>query len=128
MRELKERARSLAFDDEYADYLIKRMMMNAQGQHLHPGREEVKQHIRRIQEIAPALMNVVLMDNVVRKIQMFYPSERNKFVLHEESYLDKFVRTSMVYVDRQRCLAALKSDTVRWVHFSSVHPPPDNSE
>lgn len=123
MRELKERSRSLAFDDEYIDYLVRRMQMDKQGQHLHPGREEIKAHIRRIQEAAPALMNVVLKSTTVSKTMMFYPSERNRFILYEENFLEHFVRTSMIYMDRKRCIDALKSDRVRWVHFSSVNSP-----
>lgn len=127
MQELKERSRGLAFDGEYADYLVTRMLMDMQGQHLHPGREEVKQHIRRIQETAPSLMNVTLVDNKICRVQMYFPSERNKFVLYEENRLEHFIRTSMVYMDRERCIAAMKSDRVRWVHFSSVHPPTINN-
>jgi len=127
MRELKERARSLAFSDEYIDYLVTRRQMDAAGQHISVGRREVMAHILRIQETAPALTCVTLDNTVVRKVQMFYNSERTKFVLFEDNKLDLFIRTSLVYMDRLRCIAAFKSDKVRWVTFSSVLPPPDSS-
>ena len=34
IREMKERAAGLAFDDEYIDYLVKRREMDRQGQHI----------------------------------------------------------------------------------------------
>lgn len=123
MNELKERTRSLANSDEYADYLVTRMMMDAQGQHPHPGRQEVKAHIQRIQDTAPALMNVVLMNTKLKKVMMFFPSERNRWIIYEEDFLNKTVQTSMVYMDRARCISAWKEDRIRWVHFSSVRPP-----
>lgn len=123
MRELKERTKSLAFDDEYIDYLVKRKAMDAAGQHISIGRQEVATHIARIQNTAPALMCVTIDNTVVRKVQMFYNSERNRFILFEDNKFGNFIRTSLVYMDRKRCLAAFKSDTVRWVTFSSVRPP-----
>jgi hypothetical protein len=127
MRELKERAKSLAFNDEYIDYLVQRKEMDRQGQHIAIGRQEVMAHIKRIQDTAPALQCVTLRDTVVNKVQMFYPSERNRFILFEDHRLDMFIRTSMVYMDRIRCINAFTSDKVRWVYFSSVSPPSDSS-
>lgn len=127
MRELKERSRSLAFDDEYAQYLAVRHVMDLQGQHPHPGRAEVLRHIQRIQNVAPSLQNVVLHHDAFRKVRLFYNEDRSRFILFQEELRAKFVQTSMVYMDRTRCIAAFKSDTVRWVHFSSVHPPPHES-
>jgi hypothetical protein len=128
MREMKERARSLAFDDEYAEYLALRKYMDRQGQHLHPGRLEVQAHLDRIQNTMPALMCVTLCDSLIKKVKLFYNEERNRFLILEASAIDKMIQTSMVYMDRGRCLAAWKAGTIRWVHFSSVRPPPSSSE
>ena len=124
MKELKERTKSLAFDDEYIDYLVVRAQMDAQGQHISIGRQEVAKHIQRIRDIAPALMCVTLSNTVAHKVQMFYNETRDRFILFEDNKLDKYIRTSLVYMDRKRCIAAFKSGKVRWVHFSSVRPPP----
>jgi len=122
MRELIERSRSLAFDEEYVDYLVKRKFMDMQGQHISEGRQLVAAHIKRIQETAPALTCVTICDTIVRKTLLFYNEERTRFIIYEANRLEKFVRTSMVYMDRQRCIDAWKSDNTRWVYFSSVRP------
>src|SRR5258705_6664949 len=127
MRELKERSRSLAFDDEYIDYLVKRKFMDMQGQHISEGRQLVAAHIKRIQETAPAMTCVTICDTLVRKTLLFYNEARNRFILYEANRVEKFVRTSMVYMDRKRFIDAWKSDNARWVYFSSVHPPSDTS-
>lgn len=122
MRELKERSRSLAFDEEYIDYLVKRRYMDAAGQHISEGRRLVSAHITRIQQTAPAMTCVTICDTVVRKTLLFYNEERTRFIIYEANRLEKFVRTSMAYMDRQRCIDAWKSDNTRWVYFSSVRP------
>jgi len=123
MRELKERSRSLAFDEEYVDYLVKRKFMDMQGQHISEGRQLVAAHIKRIQETAPAMTCVTICDTIVRKTLLFYNEDRTRFIIYEANRLEKFVRTSMAYMDRQRCIDAWKSDNTRWVYFSSVRPP-----
>lgn len=128
MQELKERARGLAFDEEYADYLQVRKEMDRQGQHISEGRVLVAAHIQRIQNVAPALMNVVICNTKIQKTKLFYNEERNKFVLYEENALTKEIRTSMVYMDRARCIAHWRSDTVRWVYFSSVRLPTPSAQ
>lgn len=127
MRELKERSRSLAFDDEYIDYLVKRRFMDQQGQHISEGRRLVSAHIRRIQETVPTMTSVSICDTLVKKTLLFYNESRDRFIIYEANRVEKFVRTSMVYMDRKRCVDAWKSDTTRWVYFSSVHPPSDSS-
>lgn len=125
MKELKERTKGLAFDDEYIDYLIKRRQMDEVGQHISIGRQEVSAHIERIRNTAPALMCVTLTNTVASKVLMFYNEKRDRFILFEDNKLNNFIRTSLVYMDRQRCIRAFQSETVRWVSFSSTSPPPD---
>lgn len=122
IKEYKERSRSLAFDDEYRDYLVHREKMK--GMYPHPGREEVEAHIKRIKETAPSLQCVTICNTVLRKTKLFYNQERSRFLIFEDNVLEKTVRTSMVYMDRQRCIDRWKDDTIRWVYFSSVRPPP----
>lgn len=121
MKDLKERARSLAFDDEYADYLVRREQLK--GMFPHPGREEVEAHIKRIKEVAPSLQCVTICDSIVCKTKLFYNEKHDRFVLFEDNITAGTVRTSMVYMDRKRCIAAWKTDITRWVYFSSVRPP-----
>lgn len=128
MRELKERSRSLAFDDEYIDYLVKRKQMDAEGQHISEGRRLVAAHIKRIQEVAPAMTCVTICDTLARKTLLFYNESHDRFILYEANRIDKFIQTSMVYMDRKRCLDHWKADTTRWVHFSSVRPPSQASD
>jgi len=127
MKELKERSRSLAFDDEYADYLAKRKLMDMQGQHISEGRQLVAAHMKRIQDTVPCMTYVTICDTIVKKTKLFYDETRTHFVIFEDNCLWKFVRTSMVYMDRQRCIDAWKSDNIRWVYFSSIRPPSDTS-
>jgi hypothetical protein len=127
MRELKERTRSLAFDEEYIEYLVTRAILDAKGQHISSGRREVSAHIQRIKDTAPALTCVTLSNSVACKAFLFYNEERNRFILFEENKVKKFIRTSMVYMDRKRCLDSWMNDTTRWVYFSSVHPPTKSS-
>ena len=127
MKELKERSLSLAFDDEYIDYLVKRKEMDRQGQHISEGRQLVAAHIKRIQETAPAMACVTLTDTIVRKALLFYNEDRTRFIIYEANRVEKFIRTSMAYMDRERCVRAWQSDTTRWVYFSSVRPPSDTS-
>jgi hypothetical protein len=123
MQELKERAKGLAFDDEYAEYLSVRADMDRQGQHISEGRREVAAHIKRIQDVAPAMMNVVLMATKLKRVKMFYNEDRTRFILLEENLLTHSCQTSLAYMDRKRCIAAFRSDRVRWVRFSSTSPP-----
>jgi len=127
MKELKERSLSLAFDEEYIDYLVTRKIMDAEGQHISEGRRLVSAHIKRIQETAPAMTCVTICDTIVKKTLLFYNEDRTRFIIYEANRLEKFVRTSMAYMDRQRCIDAWKSDNTRWVYFSSVRPPSDTS-
>jgi len=122
MRELKERSRSLAFDDEYIDYLVKRRLMDAQGQHISEGRRQISAHIQRIKDLAPALMNVALCNSSVQKTLLFYNEERTRFVIYEENHTTKIIQTSMTYMDRKRCIDAWQAGTIRWVRFSSTSP------
>lgn len=124
IQEYKERTRSLAFDDEYIDYLIVRASM--EGNYPHPGREEIRAHMQRIQDASPGLTCVTLLNNVITKVRMFYNEKHNRFILFEDNTLHNFVRTSLVYMDRQRCIRAFQSETVRWVSFSSLRPPKAN--
>ncbi len=128
MRELKERSRSLAFDQEYIDYIVRRRDMDAKGQHISEGRRLVDAHIRRIQETAPSMTCVTICDTVMRKTLLFYNEERTRFIIYEANRLEKYVRTSMAYMDRQRCIDAWKSDNTRWVYFSSVRPPSNETD
>ena len=127
MKELKERSRSLAFDDEYADYLDTRKEMDRKGQHISEGRRLVAAHMQRIQDTVPSMTCVTICDTVIKKTRLFYDESRAHFIIFEDNRLEKFVRTSMVYMNRQRCIDAWKSDNTRWVYFSSVRPPSDTS-
>ena len=127
MRELKERSRSLAFDDEYIDYLVKRKGMDQAGQHISEGRRLVSAHIQRIKDTSPSLTCVTICDTLAKRTLLFYNEDRTRFIIYEANRMEKFVRTSMAYMDRQRCIDAWKSDNTRWVYFSSVRPPSDSS-
>ena len=91
IREYKERGRSLAFDEDYADYLVHREKLK--GMYPHPGREEVEAHIKRIKETAPSLMCVTICNSVLKKAKLFYNEERNRFLIFEDNVLSKTVRS-----------------------------------
>lgn len=119
MAQYKESAKSLAFDQKYMDWL--ETIARFRGKP--PGKLEAEKAWERIKDACPNLMNVVLEASQVRNVKMFYNSERTQFILLEENYVGRFVRASIRYQDRDRCIARFKSSQVRWVEFVSSSPP-----
>lgn len=118
MGEYKERTRSLAFDDKYLNWLETVTRFKNKP----PGKVEAEAAWRRIADACPTLMNVTLEINANRCVKMFFNQERNQFVLYEENYGGHFIRTSIRYQDRGRCIARFKSSQVHWVEFVSSSP------
>lgn len=119
MSECKERTRSLAFDHEYLNWLETVTRFKNKP----PGKVEAEATWRRLRDACPTLMNVTLEVNLNRCVKMFYNQERNNFIIYEENYTGRFVRASIHYQDRKRCIDRFKSNTVRWVEFVSSSPP-----
>jgi hypothetical protein len=120
IQEYKERTRSLAFD---ADYLAD-LEAKQQFHHVSYKRREVQAHIKRIQELTPSMFCITICDMPAIKAQLFYNSEKTRFMVMESNHLIRQVRTSIIYADKARLIDAWKSETVRWVEFSSLDPPP----
>jgi hypothetical protein len=120
IQEYKERTRSLAFDDAY----IADLEAKQQFHHVSYKRREVEAHIKRIKELTPSMFCITICDMPAIKAQLFYNSERTRFMVMESNHLVRQVRTSIVYSDKTRLIDAWKSETVRWVEFSSLDPPP----
>lgn len=118
MSEYKERTRSLAFDDKYMNWLDTVTRFHNKP----PGKVEAEKTWERIRDACPTLMNVTLEVNQVRCVKMFFNQERNQFVLYEENYTGRYIRASIRYQDRDRCIARFKSSQVRWVEFVSSSP------
>lgn len=118
MGEYKERTKSLAFDDKYLAFLE----LLARFKNKPPGKVEAEASWARIRDACPSLMNVVLVNTGICKVQMFYNSERTAFIIYEENYVGRFIRASIRYQNRERCLARYKSGQVQWVEFISSSP------
>lgn len=119
MSEYKERTRSLAFDQKYMDWLDTVSRFRGKP----PGKLEAENAWKRIKDACPNLMNVVLEKTQVRDVKMFFNSERTQFIILEENYVGRYIRASIRYQDRNRCIARFKSNEVRWVEFVSSSPP-----
>lgn len=119
MNEYKERTKSLAFDDKYLAYLDSIARFRGKT----PGKVEAERCWERIRDACPTMMSVILVNNRIRTVWMFFNQERTQFILLEDNYLGKFLRTSIRYQDRDRCIARFKSDQVRWVEFVSSSSP-----
>lgn len=140
----KESSRSLAFGPEYLAWL--ETVTRYRGKP--PGKVEAEQAIERlrnaktnpshylsvvlnempatwarIKDVCPTLMNVVLEDSPLRHARMFWNQKRDRFILLELHHIGRYMRSSMVYQDGDRCKARFISDTVRWVEFVSSSPP-----
>ncbi len=144
MSEYKERSRSLAFSPEYLAFLE----VHARFHGKPPGKLEAEQAAARlakatgtpsyylsvalnefptawarIKDVCPMLMNFVIEDTAMRHVRMFRNQMNNRFVLLELHHIGRYMRCSMVYQDRERCLDRFRSNTVRWLEFVSSSPP-----
>lgn len=121
MQEYKERTRSLAFDDKYLAWL--ELISRFRGKP--PGKKEAEDAWKRIRDACPALMRfrVSDKDSKIHEVFMYFNSERTNFIIYEENYVGRFIRASIPYQDRERCLARWRSSTVRWVECVSSSPP-----
>lgn len=144
MSEYKERSRSLAFSPEYLAWL--ETVTRYRGKP--PGKLEAEQAIERlhnaktnpsfylsvvlnempstwarIKDVCPSLINFVIEDSQLRHVRLFRNQMNDRFILLELHHVGRYMRSSMVYQDRERALARFQSDTVRWVEFVSSSPP-----
>lgn len=119
IREYKERTRSLAFDAEFLASLEAKQKFHG----VPPGRLEALEHMKRIENTIPKKECVNIHKTPFLKADLFYNEDRTRFLIYEENYRTRVVRTSMNYNNRERCITAWQEDTIRWVLFSSVSPP-----
>lgn len=119
MSEYKERTKSLAFDQKYMDWL--ETIARFRGKP--PGKLEAEKAWERIKDACPNLQCVSLEANKVHTVKMFWNQDRTNFILYEENYVGRYIRASIRYQDRDRCIARFKSNQVRWVEFVSSSPP-----
>lgn len=114
MGEYKERARGLAFDSAYLQWLEDTARFKGKT----PCRVEVEAHIRRIESIAPAKMCFKLMENGTIRVRCFFNSEKTHWIIMEEDFKKGHVRTSMSYSSKDSIVYAWKKDTIRWVEIT----------
>lgn len=121
----KERAKSLAFDEEFWDNLG--LVGHYNG--ITPARKaaldrrtEIIRQIKRVEELAPALMCFTIVKSSVHRARVFFNSERTCFVLMYENYKEKTIRTSMTYLDKRRLVEDFQRDKLRWVEFGELPP------
>lgn len=114
MTEYKERARGLAFDSTYMEWLEKTARFKCKT----PGRVEVEAHIRRIENVAPAKMCFKLMENSALRARCFFNSERTLWVILEENFKEGKIKTSMSYSSKDNIVYAWKKDKIKWVEIT----------
>lgn len=119
MAQYKEASRSLAFDQKYMDWL--ETIARFRGKP--PGKVEAEKAWARIKDACPNLQCVTLEASKARHVKMFYSQDRTQFILLEENYVGRYIRASIRYQDRDRCISRFKSNEVRWVEFVSSSPP-----
>lgn len=121
MGDYKERARGLAFDAEYLQWLE----ANTRFKGKTPTRLEVeaniqvKAHLQRIEDVAPTKMCFTLMNNSILRVRAFFNSERTLWVIMEENFRKGTIRTSMTYSSKDSIVHAWRKDKLRWVSFST---------
>ena len=111
----KDRARGLAFDAKYMEWLensFQRFKCKP------PGRVEVEAHIRRLEVTVPQLLFFKLMENSAIRARCFFNSEKSIFVIMEEDFKKGEVRTSMTYSSKDNIIYAWRKQKLRWVVFT----------
>lgn len=111
----KERAKSLAFDEEFWDRTVPRRFHGVT-----PARRLVLEQIKRVQEVAPAMMCFTILENRYQRARVFFNSDRTCWILMHENFKSREVRTSMTYADKDRCVSAFHTDKIRWVEFAKT--------
>lgn len=118
MREYKERTRGLAFDDAYMAHLEAK----AKFKGVPAGRFEVMNRLKFIECELGELKFVTIHEDFGCKAQLFYNSERTAFMIMEVNYTDEVIRTSIRYMDRDRCILRWKDKDIRWISIVSTNP------
>lgn len=118
IREYKERAAGLAFDAKYMEELEKR----ARFRGVPPGRKEAIDLMTKIMAEEPTILTIKLMDTPKLRAILLFTSEMRHFRVSETNKLNGETRVSMKYGDKDRCIDRWKTDTIRWVEFSSSPP------
>lgn len=112
MAEAKQRAKGLAFDDKYMEYIEQKQRFKG----VPWGRFEVLQQLQLLRTyLGDDLQYVVLKQTDTTKVQLFYNSERTTFLILEVSYVEAVARMSMKYMDRERCIQTWRQQKLRWV-------------
>ena len=112
----KERAKGLAFDQKFLDFL--EMCSRFKGKP--PGKVEAEAAIRRILEVVPQDMSFTLIRNVFQWARVFFNSEKTCFILLHENYKEGRVRTSMTYHSKDNIIRAWNMDRIRWVEVRPI--------
>jgi len=118
MREYKARTKSLAFDEQYMAHLEEK----ARFKGVPAGRFEVLNRLKFIECELGELKFVTIHEDFGCKAQLFYNSERTAFMIMEVNYDDCVIRTSLRYMDRQRCIDRWKTKSIRWLSVVSTNP------
>jgi hypothetical protein len=117
MSEAKQRAKGLAFDDEYMKHIEEKQRFKG----VPAGRFEVLKIIEELRKDLDDDMRFVVIENSKdRKVQLFYNAEQTTYLIVEMVFENLIVRTSMKYMDKERCLLAWRTDKLRWVYVKSL--------
>lgn len=120
VNEYKQRAKGLAFDAKYLEYLEQR----ARFKGVPAGKFEVNQKLMEILTAAEKLNFVKLMQTPLFHTLMFYPSDKRFFMIYEENFKEQKVYCSMRYQFKANMIADWQANKIRWVSVSPLcqHP------
>lgn len=125
----KERARGLAFDQQYMDWLENKF------QRFHgktPSRlvTEVRRALLLIEEAAPSKTCFTLKENSVLRVRCFFNSDKTLWKIMEEDFRKRELRVSQSYSCKNNIVLAWRENRIRWMYITQadisreVSPPP----
>lgn len=110
----KERAKSLAFDEAFWDWVSPPRFKGVP-----PARYAVLQQIEKLEERFPLKLCFSIISTSFQKCLIFFNSEKTCFVVVHVDYVKGIFRRSLAYSNKERAVSAWNTSKVRWVEHSS---------
>lgn len=93
MQEYRDRTKSLAFDDDYLRYLDAKTKFK----NVPPGRVEARERAMKLQEVLPAPLFIVYLDNVYQRVRIYFNSTKTVAIVEHFDKKRMVVRQSIQY-------------------------------
>lgn len=93
MHEYRDRTRSLAFDDDYLRYLEAKTRFKG----VTPGRVEARERAMKLQEVLPAPLFIVYLENVYQRVRIYFNSAKTVAIVEHVDKKKMVIRKSIQY-------------------------------